>query len=1470
MAKNINFVSHKKSKVKLENGKPQLPLASALVEGEIAVNYAKDVETLSIKNESGTVVTFSSDNYYTEQKLGSGFIGTNSAKTVTDVIEENERVVSAALNDLEERKLDASAYTPTDLSNYYKKSETSGATEIANALAQKLNISDFNTYSGAVDTTIKSKASQSDLTTLSGTVTAHTASTSIHLTATEKTNIDSLATNIAAISGITSTKVGNWDTAYTNNHTHSNRTALDSITGNVGTMAYQATSSYSSATQVNTALGNKVDKVNGKGLSTNDYTTDEKNKLSGIASGAQVNVIETVKVNGTALTPSSKAVDVTVPTKTSDLTNDSNFVSDASYVHTDNNYTTTEKNKLSGIAAGAEVNQNAFSNIKVGTTTVAADSKTDTLEISGSGIVTITADATNDKITISASNAVTSVAGKTGVVTLAKSDVGLGNVDNTADANKTVKAATSAQTADTAKAVALSGVTNADDLKAIEGLTGTSGLLKKTAANTWSLDTNSYSTTAVAVTGATYNTTNKTIDLKNAAGTVVSTVDATAFIKDGMVSNVEVKNVASSGTCLVITFNTDAGKDAINIPISQIFDANNYYTKADLTGSSTTVVVAKASSATTAASAGSVALSNVSGADDLKAIEAITGTSGLLKKTAANTWTLDTTDYSNKNAFGKIKINAESTTIDSDTTNDTLTISGGSFVTLTSDATNDKFTIGVSTGTSSSTLARGDHNHDSAYQAKGSYLTGTTTYAGSSTQGGAATSANKLNTNAGNATTPVYFSGGVPTAMSYTIAKSVPSNAVFTDTDTKVTAVGNHYAPSATSADTKSATASSTSELNWGSAVVTGVTLSGDAKGHITSVTVASGKLKTPVTGVTLASGTNNGTVKLTVNGSATDNIAVKGLSSMAYQATSSYSSATQVSTALGSKVDKVSGKGLSTNDYTTDEKNKLSGIAAGAEVNVQSDWNATSGDALILNKPTIPAAANNGTYTVKTLVGTTTTNVSDFTANQSSADDITFVQGTNVTITPDATNRRITIASTYNDSKVEQKIVNTNGEYRILLKANTNNTDETNNSMYASGITVNPSKSEITATNFNGKLNGITPTNNTGTVTSVAAGGGLTGGTITTSGTIGMATVGTAGTYGPTANVTGTEGTTIKIPQITTDAYGRVTSVTERTLTNKNSTYTVNDGKLSLKVNGTEVSSFTANQSAASTFEFTSGASLGDGTIKVNGTSMTVYTHPTTAGNKHIPSGGSSGQFLGWNSDGTAKWVSNPNTDSATTLNGHYTPASSTTITKTASSTTNATWGSSDFVTGITLYKDAKGHITDMAVSSLQLPTPETYSVVTTGTSGLAPILTTTANTIATQASEFVLTTTSGGVPSWRKLPANAFNNTTYTAGSFIGINGTTISAKTGTTDSTLARGDHSHASNKVTAMTGYSLPASGSAIATSDTLNAAIGKLEARIAYLESCMQTISEALNELNAKMPDIQIDNISGKNYKKLSF
>lgn len=70
----------------------------------------------------------------------------------------------------------------------------------------------------------------------------------------------------------------------------------------------------------------------------------------------------------------------------------------------------SDKTKLNGIATGAEVNQNAFSNVKVGSTTIAADGKTDTLELVPGTNVTITPDSTNDKVTINAKDTTYSVA----------------------------------------------------------------------------------------------------------------------------------------------------------------------------------------------------------------------------------------------------------------------------------------------------------------------------------------------------------------------------------------------------------------------------------------------------------------------------------------------------------------------------------------------------------------------------------------------------------------------------------------------------------------------------------------------------------------------------------------------------------------------------------------------------------------------------------------------------------------------------------------------------------------------------------------------------------------------------------------------------------------------------------------------------------------------------------------------------
>jgi hypothetical protein len=67
-----------------------------------------------------------------------------------------------------------------------------------------------------------------------------------------------------------------------------------------------------------------------------------------------------------------------------------------------------DKTKMDGIANGAQVNQNAFGNVVVGTTTIQADSVTDTLTLTAGTNISLTPDATNDAVTIAVSGTVPS------------------------------------------------------------------------------------------------------------------------------------------------------------------------------------------------------------------------------------------------------------------------------------------------------------------------------------------------------------------------------------------------------------------------------------------------------------------------------------------------------------------------------------------------------------------------------------------------------------------------------------------------------------------------------------------------------------------------------------------------------------------------------------------------------------------------------------------------------------------------------------------------------------------------------------------------------------------------------------------------------------------------------------------------------------------------------------------------------
>ena len=88
--------------------------------------------------------------------------------------------------------------------------------------------------------------------------------------------------------------------------------------------------------------------------------------------------------------------------------------------------------------------------------------------------------------------------------------------------------------------------------------------------------------------GAEYNSTDKKIYFKKGNDIIsAATIDATDFIKDGMVSNVEITSGSGAYVgqqVLKITFNTDAGQSPIEIPLTDIFDPSNYYSKNDIDG----------------------------------------------------------------------------------------------------------------------------------------------------------------------------------------------------------------------------------------------------------------------------------------------------------------------------------------------------------------------------------------------------------------------------------------------------------------------------------------------------------------------------------------------------------------------------------------------------------------------------------------------------------------------------------------------------------------------------------------------------------------------------------------------------------------------------------------------------------------------------------------------------------------------
>ena len=907
MTKNINYVSHKKSKLKTNDGKPQLPSASALVEGEIAINYAEDVETLSIKNESGDVVTFSSDNYYTEQKLGSAF--TNNDVTVTNVTNKISDVANAAavgVLSLKESKTDLSAFTEhtastvhmtetektnldslatnivaisgitadnieawnaaagIDLTQYYKKVETSGKTEL--------------------ETAFSAKADDSDLTTLSGTVTAHTANADIHVTSADKTawNAKADLSDIPSVSGYA-------DAVKYNNTTHyvefyhgttagtkvfeydASPFIIDGMVQNVEikdvtsgetqvtclvisfntdagkqdinipiSQIFDASNYYTTAqtdTKITEATSGKVDNATYTAY-TADTATEICNKLAisdfNTYSGAVDTLIgekasqTSVDALNNTVTAHTANTDIhvtaadktkwnnksdfsgsyndltdkpTIPSKTSDLVNDSDFATSA-YVQTVTSDMATETWVIEqGYLTSADISgKQDVSGMTAYTTTATTNelSGTVTAHTANTEIHVTTEDKskwnnvdnklnTSDFNTYSGtvdtaiSNKVDKVEGK-GLSTNDFTNELKTKLDGIAEgaevnvqANWTEDDTTSdsyIQNKPTLGTAAAKGVSN--------GITNSDNLIE--AKHIYS---------GVGVTVA-YDSESHYIQLKNTAGSVLSSFDADDFIKDGMISGVTLES-KSGTTYLVINWNTDAGIDTTELNIGDIFEADNYYTKSqtdtaiesatsgkvDTSTFNTHTASSVHMSATEKTNLDSLAtnIATISGITSTKvsnwdnaatsahshsnksALDSITDNVGTMAYQDASSYSSATqvntalsgksntrhthtkseiTDFpaindgtfaisgdgvavvsTSANASANKGLNIKSSTnvtITTGTSEITIaatdtTYTAGSFVAITG----SNNSINVTTGTTSSSVARGDHNHDSVY-----------------------------------------------------------------------------------------------------------------------------------------------------------------------------------------------------------------------------------------------------------------------------------------------------------------------------------------------------------------------------------------------------------------------------------------------------------------------------------------------------------------------------------------------------------------------------------------------------------------------------------------------------------------------------------------------------------------------------------------------------------------------------------
>lgn len=519
-----------------------------------------------------------------------------------------------------------------------------------------------------------------------------------------------------------------------------NKTIVDSTLSSTSGNPVQNKVINSKFDEIKASIAGKVDIVSGKGLSTNDYTTNEKNKLSGIAVGADVSTIKSISKNGTALSiDSSKNVNIEVPIKVSQLSNDSGYLTKhqdisgkadkattlSGYGITDA-YTQTQVNdKLSAKANKASTLAGygiTDAKISSGTITLGSNSITPVTDISGK----------QDKITgaattITSSNLTTNRAlisngsGKVAVSDVTSTQLGyLNSVTSNVQSQLNAKAPlaspalTGTPTAPTADAsvnntqiattayvtTAINNVLNASNAMVFKGTIGENGSVTSLPTSHQVGDVYVVSTAGsyagqncevgdmivCTITGTASKNSDWTVVQSNINGAVTgpsSSVDSHVAIFDSSTGKV----IKDSG----FTIGTNVPSNAVftdTVYTHPSYTAKTGVPTANQTPSfggkfTVTQPVSDATGHIVEMNSRTVTIPNTI---------ASASANGLM--TSEDKTKLDTIAEGaevNQNAFNKVTVG--STTIEADSKTDTLTIIAGNNVTLTPDATNDKITI---------------------------------------------------------------------------------------------------------------------------------------------------------------------------------------------------------------------------------------------------------------------------------------------------------------------------------------------------------------------------------------------------------------------------------------------------------------------------------------------------------------------------------------------------------------------------------------------------------------------------------------------------------------------------------------------------------------------------------------------------------------------------------------------------------